>query len=313
MITIGIDVGGTQTRAAAIDQTGSVLANCRRVARTDGADRPLLDTIIRMSREVRDEARERHGTDVDAIGIAVAGIVDRERGVVLRSVNLPALEGRRIVDALVRELALRCALVTDADAATWAEYLARAPRSRRFVHLRLGTGIACGVVINGKLQILDTDRKTHLEALIVNGNLNARTCRCGMRGCLETIVSGVALGERAQAAGLGGDIAGLQVAWNHGDRAAIEVMRSAADALAQGFRNLAARFQPEVISVGGGVATRLPGLLAEASSRYVSTTSQPIHAEWPVVENAVLGDDAGPLGAALLAMRSPESAESDWS
>ena len=301
MIAIGIDVGGTRTRVAAADRSGCVLARRRCLADRTPAGNALIDWLDCAVAEVCEEARP-HDAEIRGIGLALPGIIDRQRGVVVRSVNLSFLEGRPIAEELRRCTGLDVRLMTDADAATWAEYLAYSPCPRCFVHLRLGTGIACGAVVDGSLQDLSVGRAGHLDALVVDDRPDAATCRCGKRGCLEMVASGVALTERGRRAGFENGLRDLRQGWERQDPAAMKIVREAAAGLSVALRNLGRRFGPEVISVGGGVVSQLPVLLETALDHLrASETSNTCDVK-PSVQRSCLGDDAGAIGAALLAM-----------
>lgn len=300
LIAIGIDVGGTQTRVAAVDRMGQILARCcHRMDEADSADRLIARLTIAVE-NILDEV----GVDSSAhmrLGVALPGTLDQQRRLVVRSINLPFLEGYPFIDELAWQTGYPTVLFTDAEAATWSEYVSCASRAGRFVHLRLGTGIACGVVVDGRLQRLDADRGQHLDALVIDNTPGARPCPCGRRGCLETIASGTALEERAREVGYTNGITSLQRAWEQGDDTAVALIQNVSDALTAAVRNLAAYFQPSVICLGGGVATGLPCLLDRTIARLQAVRDEDSEAGVSVVP-ARLGDDAGLIGAALLAM-----------
>jgi predicted NBD/HSP70 family sugar kinase len=302
MIAIGIDVGGTRTRVAAVDRSGRVLARRHHLADRTPDGNALIDWLDRAVAEVFGEARP-HDAEIGGVGLALPGIIDRQGRVVVRSVNLPFLEGRPIAEELGGRTGLEVRLVTDADAATWAEYLACSPSPRGFVHLRLGTGIACGVVTDGSLLDLSVGRSGHLDALIVDDRPDAATCRCGKRGCLETAASGVALTERGQQAGFQNGLPDLRRGWERQDQAAMKIIQHAAAGLSLALGNLGRRFGPEVISVGGGVASQLPVLLETALEHFRVSGAPNACGLRASIQQSCLGDDAGAIGAALLAMR----------
>jgi glucokinase len=306
-MAIGIDVGGTQVRAGVIDSSGRILARRRwSYPRGDSAE-VFAKWIVDAVTELRDQVGACSDTSM-TVGVALPGILDVDRGVVKRSINLPFLEGRPLGKLFTERTGLRCILVTDAEAATWGEYVVRTPRPRRFVHLRLGTGVACGVVIEGQLQCLDQDRATHLEVLIVERGPDAIACRCGLVGCLETIASGASLDALARQQGFAGGLGGLADACQSGDRRAQQVMQGAAQAIRAALGNLANKFRTDVICVGGGVVARLPWLVEWASAgkeiagEVALTEGTPGHAA-PIIQRARLGDDAGVIGAGLRGLK----------
>jgi len=345
MIAIGIDVGGTQTRVGAVDDGDRIVAirRCETVRDADGS--ALVDRLVRTIDEVLSDSRDERDVAVP-IGMALPGLLDRDRRLVVRSVSLPCLEGKPIADELTQQTAHPVYLATDAEAATWGEYTARSPRPRDFVHLRLGTGIGCGAVVNGELQRLDLDRSGHLDELVIDDGPRAEdapwrapTCPCGKRGCLETVASGPALsqrtmrsgfaervsdcvqlstadqsperkrrGERPRARAWGSDknvryaldhLLRLQLAWEQGDPSARALVDETSRTIAIALGNLARRFNPEVICIGGGVAEACPCLVDEAKRCFAEIKTASV-VRCPI-EPAILGDDAGILGAALLA------------
>ncbi len=354
MTTIGVDVGGTRTRVAAVDLTGRIVSlrtldiNAESVSgkvdalpsrdrggavdavetgplpygrgserrgsertlhtRSENGGHALLAGILSRVTEVREEVRRSCGCDMAAMGLALPATLDEKRCCVVRCVNVPALEGRAVADEVRRANGLACTLMTDMEAATWAEYLQCGSRPRRFLHLRIGTGVGVGLVNNGRPQRLDADRTTHLSALVVEHGPEARGCRCGLCGCLETYCSGAALLEEIRAASVGTGMDDLRVACKRGDEAAVAILASAADALAKGLKNLTTSFHPDVINVGGGVIARFPALIEQAcltQDRWAVPTLQQdcwtTPPRRPTFEPARLGDEAGVIGAALLA------------
>jgi len=305
MFAIGVDVGGTWTRVAAVDPSGRVLRSHRTSTSTtaDELIRSLIERINRLRSEI--------GGEPNGIGIALPGVLDEARRVVLRSVNLPFLQGRAIAGEIERATRGRVTLVRDADAAAWGEYSAMAPRPRRFVHLRLGTGVACGVIRAGRLQPTDPHRTTHWNVLIIDDGPTALPCPCGLRGCLETVASGPALEEAARRLSLDG-LRGLHEAWENGDPGAMQVVDQAASATARAIGRIDEYLRasgttptdadPMVVSLGGGVIHTLPCLLERA--RIFCHASGPGDDGGPgvLLVESKRGDDAGVIGAVLLAI-----------
>lgn len=296
-VALGIDVGGTALRLGVVDRSGRVLVRRRYEIADARTVESLIDQVARGFAEVSASAGIEAGDRLPT-GLALPGPLDRDRKRLVRSINLPFLEDVAIADQVEGRIGVRPLLLTDGEAATWGEYAAQTPKAQRMVHLRLGTGIACGAVIDGRLERVDADRKTHLDLLVVDPTPNATPCRCGLRGCLETVASGRALEAQAQRLGFA-DLAGLNRGWQRGDQAATRLIRHVVDALVVAVDRLATRYQASVIVLGGGVMERLPDLPGLISSRPPQATERPRQTP-PALKPARLGDDAGVVGAALL-------------
>ena len=291
-LAIGIDLGGTYTRAALVDQDGAI----RNQRREPTLPSPSADALYEHLASLR--ANLSAPDAAMPIGVAIPGTLDDERVAVVRSVSFSVLESRPVADELARHLGHPVHLLTDAEAATWGEFLARSEHARRFVHLRLGTGIACGVVIDRALQRLDAQRTTHMAALVVDRTPSALPCRCGLSGCLETIASGAALETQARLIGMTDGLDELRAGWQQGRPEAVEVIERAASALSVALRNLIETFKADAVCIGGGVTDHLPELVDQARSGFEAGES----ARQAIIEPARIGDNAGVIGAARLAL-----------
>ncbi len=310
MATIGIDIGGTTTRAGLVDQTGRLLI-AQRLPTPRSAD-AFFDKLCARIASLR-ESEAAHGPGVSALGVALPGLIDSDRGRLVRSVNLPFLEGNPVRHELAARTGLPVMLTTDADAATWGEYSARSPRAARFVHLRLGTGVACGVVLDGKLQPTGQPRATHWNVLVVDRGPSAIACPCGLRGCLETIASGPAIEQRAMSLGLtpsaftgegrgegrrSRTLRDLQEAFVQRDTGARALIDEITRGVITAISNLRSQISNlESVCLGGGVLSALPCLFEATSTQW----AQHPDAGSASLYLARLGDNAGVIGAAMLA------------
>lgn len=297
-LTLGIDVGASTTRTAVVDAAGRVYVYRALDTPADDSGDALVRLLVGGAKDIAHEAGITL-EDIPAVGLALPGLVDPQNGTLRRCVNLPGLTGRPMRDELTRAFGCPVVVMTDAQAATWGEYACRTQRPDCFVHLRIGTGVACGVARGGEFLGLDDGRTAHLSTLVVETGKTARPCLCGQRGCLETIASGVALTARMSQLGWTADLSQLQHEFDHGTPDAITVVAETAQAMARALDNLTAAYHPDVISVGGGVIIHAPCLLTEAVSRFDSghgATS---------IEASRLADRAGVIGAALLAAAAP--------
>jgi glucokinase len=310
-VAVGVDVGGTKLAAGLVAADGSVLD---RVRHDTPRDDPVL--IADLIAAVTADLRGRHGLADIPTGIGAAGLMDRQ-GVVKYSPNLPLTDF-----PLSKELAgLISGTITvdnDANVAAWGEYRIGAARGARdsMVMLTVGTGVGGGIVLADRLV-----RGAHGMAgelghiAILEGG---PPCPCGARGCLESLSSGTAIARAAREAlergriGAAGPLAALRpdevtgkavtVAAHAGDEEAIAILADAGRWLGIGIASLVAAFDPEVVVLGGG-AMQAGALLLEpaiqgAGDRLLGRG----YRDLPPIVAAGLGDDAGIVGAALLAL-----------
>ena len=295
---IGVDVGGTTTKAALVDTDGRIVETRRfptprapRDARTDRVAE-VVGSVTSVAKELTDRA----SGDVEALGVVVPGLVDDERGVAVWSENL------RWRDVPLRELLAERTGVPvrvghDVRAGAVAEVrLGAARRADDAVFLPVGTGIAAALVIDGRIH------SGGGFAGEIGHVSTGRTdpCACGGLGCLETVASAAAIARRyadasgRQVAGAAGVLERLE----HGDPDAARVWDDAVGLLAWGVTVLVGVLAPEVVVVGGGLAQAGERLLAPLRSGVEArlTFQRP-----PRIVSSEFGDLAGCLGAALLA------------
>ncbi len=270
MYAIGIDVGGTTTRVGIVASDSALVSVERFETGEDFAS--LLDAIaVGVSSVIARSGLSRG--ECSRAGLAVPGLIDGRSGQVTRCINLPFLEGRHPVELLPVSLRADALVLSDAEAATWGEFAAREESPKRYAHLRLGTGVACGVVVDGLMVELGRPKHQHAYVLVFDDSQDAVMCKCGQRGCLEAVASRGAVGEGAG-----------------------EIVESASRAVAIVIRRIAAEYAIEVVSLGGGVVAEFPAMI-ELVLREVESV------EAFRVEGCLLGDYAGVVGAGVWALR----------
>jgi glucokinase len=296
--TVGVDVGGTTTKAVLVDATGLALQT-RRVG-TPGPDRAtgadsvgqIVETVAALVKELTDAAPH----PVTALGVAVPGVVDEERGVAVRSENL-RWRDVPFAELLVQRTGLPVSLGHDVRTGGVAEVRLGAARgARNAAIMPIGTGIAVALVLDGRIYAGGgfAGELGHWST--------GRTdpCACGGKGCLETLASAAAVARRyTERSGRAASGAADVLKWvEQGDRDAVWVWQDAVDLLAWGVTVLTAVVAPEVVVLGGGLAEAGERLLTPMRSHVESRlTFQPA----PRLVTAELGDLAGCLGAALQA------------
>lgn len=280
---VGIDIGGSTTRAGIVDELGAVVALASLPTPDAGDPAALAEIVARLVAEVGAHA----AATTNRIGIGLPGVREPHTQVMLRAVNLPRLEGVDVRDLFQRRLKCPVSLDTDVNAAGFAQWrsaasldtAAHAPLPNRFVYLSLGTGVGGCVILDGHIVRHTRGGPGHLGHLVVDSSRTAPLCRCGMHGCLEAVVRSLA--ERSAGGDL--DLAGLV----HG--------------LTIGLVQVAHLYAPDEIRLGGGVIDHHPHIpeLARADLSRIGGTLIPPTLR---VERASLPSDrAGVIGAALLA------------
>jgi glucokinase len=291
-VAVGVDVGGTKLVAGLVGADGSVLA--RRRETTPAHDPQAIPSLIaRMARELTGEPAP--------VGIGAAGIVDIE-GVVRYGPNIDWVDFplRDLVAALIGGTVT---VDNDANAAAWGEYRAGAAAgAASMVMLTVGTGVGGGLVLDGRLVRGRHGLGAEFGHIIVLEG--GPPCPCGNRGCLEAVASGTAIGRLARERLGWADATGKSVteAAQAGDGQATAVVTECGFWLGVGIASLVNALDPDLVVVGGGAMQAGELLLGPArdacAERLVGRGSRP---HPPVVE-AALGDDAGVVGAGLLAL-----------
>jgi glucokinase len=308
---IGVDLGGTKLLAGAVDAQLGVHHRVVRPAR--GRDR--AEVIERLVDTVQEAASGAPGRVV-GVGFGIPSLMDAARGVAVFTNHLP-LEDVPIATLMAERLGLPVAVDNDANCAMLAEHRFGAARgTRHAVLLTLGTGIGGGLVVDGRLVRGATGAAGEPGHMVVD--LDGEPCpgNCPNRGCLETVVSGDALGRaaaraareypdsavgRAVAAGREPTGALVTELAHGGDPVAAACLRTAGEGLGVGICNLVNLLNPEVVVVGGGMIAA-GELLLEPARRVVRERALAPSRDAVRIVPARFGAESGMLGAAVLAM-----------
>ncbi|MBG6069210.1 ROK family protein [Micromonospora ureilytica] len=300
-VVVALDVGGTGMKCALVRPDGVVVRSERHP--TDAARGPaaVVGTILEVAGGLADKARA-DGLAPIAVGIAVPGVVDEARGVAVWSANV-GFRDVPLRDLTVKRLGLPTALGHDVRVGGLAEARLGAGRGTGHVlFVAIGTGIAAAHVVDGKAAVGAHGAAGEIGHILVRPD--GPRCGCGRPGCLEAVASAAAIGRRY--AELGGKTTDAPVtAAEVAERAAAgeplagQVWQEAVEALADGLASGQALFDVATIVLGGG--------LAQAGDRLLTPLRAALHERMtfhrePQLVAAALGDEAGCLGAALLAL-----------
>lgn len=265
---IGVDVGGTKIAAAAIDADGQISWRVRRPTPV-GSPAETLEAIAAAVEEVMD-AGELRPAHIHSVGLGIPGLVDPATGVAIASVNL---EWRNVpVKAtLEQRLGMPCTIENDVNAAALGEIGYGVARGlQNVIYLVIGTGIAAGIVIEGRLYRGSHGMAGEIGHAVIRPD--GPRCKCGARGCLEALVAGPGLAERAVRLWEANDdgrssadapvhsavqasVAGEDVfaAAKEGDSRATLLLSRAGEDLAFAMQFLLLAYDPQMIVLGGGV------------------------------------------------------------
>ena len=300
-VAIGIDIGGTRLRTATVSADGVVLDRRRRsTPAADGAS--LLSAI--------EEEVAAVGTSLP-IGIGIAGLVTSD-GTVRYGPNI-GIRDLAVADELTSHLQRPVSVLNDASAAALGEQRAGAGRGRRDVVLfTIGTGVGGGVVLGGQLVVGASGFAGELGHMIVQRG--GRRCPCGNLGCIEAYASGRSIGQQAierlattaEPSSLRDvevvDGAAVSRAADAGDPVALELLHEVGGWLASAIASCINALDPELVLLGGGAAAAIsPHVLPTVRTSVDELVLGRDFREAPPIELAVLGDDAGTVGAALFA------------
>ncbi len=283
---LAIDLGGTKISAAVVDENGVV----ERRVKVSTPQRGVVEQIVAVASGL--------AGDVQTVGVIVPGIYFPGTG----DVWAPnVLGGDRFPLRAALESGLRLPVVIDSDRSGYVlgeQWLGAARGSSDVVFLAVGTGIGAGILADGRLV-----RGTGGVAGSVGWfALRPETTQLYARiGCFEAEAAGPALARRLGAA----SAEQAAAAARDGDERAIRAFEETALWLAMGIANLISALNPQIVVLGGGLM-HCADLLLEPIRRRVRDWAQPIAAGQARIELTKLGDDAGLLGAARLALPSNE-------
>lgn len=298
--SIGIDIGGSNTRVALIDEDLNLL---QRIQFKTNAEDPE-ETLKKIASVIQNFNKE-----IVGIGISCPGPLDLETGYILRSPNLGEKWWTLSIPETITELTgLPCYLENDANLAALAEAVVGDGKDKDYVQfLTVSTGLGSGQVINKKIYDGAHGFAHEIANCILweDGPQHGRL----VPGAVEAICSGTAITTRAQKAGLdvkhAGDVNDLATA---GNETAQEIMEDAKEYLANMISILIAVTDPEIVILGGSVAMKIEGFVKDVEDRVKKKVFPPV-APYVDIRPSSLSEDSGLLGAGYLALTKTAEAE----
>lgn len=319
MYYIGVDLGGTNIAAGIVNQEGEILYKDSVPTGTGGsaAIAERIGTLV-------DGLLEHQGIkleELSAMGVGVPGTANQETGLVEYANNL-GMEDEPFLQMLKSRFpGVLLAFENDANAAAYAEYrFGTAKGASSMIMVTLGTGIGGGMIFGGEL--FEGINYAAGEFGHFTIKYDGLPCNCGRRGCFEKYASATALVEQTKEAmekhpeselwqlcgGNPDQVDGkvLFMGVRNGDRTAKEVLDTFTGYLGTGIIDLVNIFQPEIICLGGGISKAGEFLTAPVQKMMARESYTRMSKRRPKIVTASLGNDAGIIGAALLAARKGE-------
>ncbi|MFD3332081.1 ROK family protein [Streptomyces sp. NPDC058700] len=307
---LGVDIGATSVDVAVTDAELEVLAHLTEETDVRRGPVAVFEQVLAMAGKLRDSGV---AEAFDGAGVGLPGPVRFPDGVPVSPPIMPGWDGFPVREALSQDLG--CPVMVDNDVNLMAlgeRYAGVARSARDFLYVKLGTGIGCGIVVDGRL---------HHGASGCAGDIGhiqidplGRFCACGNRGCLEAHFSGSALAVDAEEAARSGRSAELarrleeagrltaadvSAAAAAGDATSLELVRVGGARVGQVVAGLVSFFNPGMVVIGGGVTGLGHSLLASVRSEVYRRSLPLATGNLPIVLGE-LGQTAGVVGASCM-------------
>jgi glucokinase len=305
---IGIDVGGTNIKAGAVDYQGKILSSMRVLSEAKSGPEGILNKLQGIVTELISQQK---GQMPMAIGLGIPGAINSRDGVVTQAPNFPGLNGLPLRNLMHEKLNIPCFMDNDANCIAFGEMWVGAGRDySHILLLALGTGIGGGVIIDGEMLRGADGMAGELGHIAVE--INGAKCNCGSSGCLETIASatGILRMFREQITDhpestLNSVNSAITPAVifeeaTKGDKLAKSLIEQAGRGLGVGMASFINIFNPEIVIIGGGVAAAWDILIPPAIETMKKRAFK-APAERVKVVRAEKENEAGIFGTAYLA------------
>ena len=301
---IGIDIGGTKVNIGLIRETSEIIGSKKMMVEKDLLPQMLINKISAEVNLMVDDAGQ-SVNELRSIGVGVPGTVDSHTGFVEFCPNL-GWENVPAGDYFREQFRRDVIVAQDSRAAAWAEYLFGAGRNyKSMICLTLGTGIGCGIIIDGKIfhGAMNTAGELGHTIFEKNGFL----CNCGNNGCLERYTSGTGILERAMLMfpeklenRPQRTESVFEIAYE-GDQEVLAFIRTVVEDLAIGIANTVSILSPEAVILSGGLCEH-EELIIKPLPELLEKYGYPSWARKHLlkIEKAQMGSDAPMIGAAML-------------
>jgi glucokinase len=305
---VGVDVGGTRIAVGLVERKGRILKDAKRLTPKTGPF-AVVDTIIDLVEEVSAGV---HDSEIAGIGIGIPGQIDFQRQSIEFCTNLP-LAGVDMRSLVMSRTKREVTIDNDGNLAALGESRYGAAKGARdFVMLTIGTGVGGGLFLNDEMYRGSRGMAAELGHVVIE--LDGRMCPCGGKGHIEAYLGRPAIAEKGREAAetfrgreilsaAGGELDAVTaecviIAAQRGDEVSREILLDAGTILGRALVGFVNIFNPKLVVIGGGIG--------EAADFMVERAAEVMRGEAlagrrdVTVAQAVLGNDAGILGAAAM-------------
>jgi glucokinase len=317
---VGVDLGGTNVRAAVTDREGRIIGEGRRPSLAMEGPEVTIGQIVQAIRDAMTNAGVQ-SKDICGIGMGVPGRHKSKEGIVLWSPNFKDWTGLQLLAPIREQIGAPVYMGNDVNVAALGEFRFGAGKNvNSMVMITLGTGIGGGIILDGKLWLGANEGGGEIGHQVINPN--GMRCGCGNFGDLEGEARRDAIIERAVRKIYAGrktiltDMVGpkyydltpamIAEAASKGDEVALEVMEETGYYVGIGVANVINFLNVEMVVIGGGISQAGP-VLWDPIMRTVRANALKEALEVCQVVPAALGDDAGIMGGVVLVLQEMES------
>ncbi len=312
-VTIGVDIGGTNTKLGIVDRSGNCLSGLSIYTHAKEQYSLFLGNLFAAIEHVTAAAGGKDSLNIRAVGVGAPN-ANYFTGLIENAPNLGWGEKVPLAKSISEKIGLPVWCTNDANAAAIGELkFGVAKGLRNFVVITLGTGLGSGIVVNGSLVYGHDGFAGELgHVLVYEGG---RLCGCGKRGCLETYVSATGIKRtvfalmadyniKSELSGVSFDnltAAMISTAANNGDKIALEAFETTGRILGMKLADTIAHLSPEAIVLFGGLA-KAGDLIMEPTRKYMDEFSMEIFkGKTKLLFSNLEGDNTAILGSAALA------------
>ena len=289
---IGVDLGGTNVRAAIVDEEGKVLVQKKSPSYAQEGKEKVMDTIINLIKSLPDYE------SCSGIGVGVPGPCDEKTGSMVLATNLPGFEGYSIANKLEETFHMPSFIDNDANVAALAEALVGAGKGKKVVYyVTLSTGIGGGLVINGECISGKHGFTGEIANIIIDRNRSKVNYLAV--GAIENEASGIAITRKANEKASkkykhAGEV--FEDAHN-GNPVAKEIVDNVVRDLAQLFATIACVCDPDIFILGGGMMQSSDLFLPSVIEKFKEISHTQLHDDEFVLASL---EEPGVIGAAML-------------